>query len=143
MQPDHFNQIWRELETARKSVLTRHRRNEPPLNCHLELAESKQLLKHLMDSQVPRAHPAPGFVRCVWGHGKMPDADRKNRSTDGVAKKQLARFIFALPQAAPQLPMREHLPNQFRRLFALAKCWHFYTLVVVRGLSKGSLVIPA
>jgi hypothetical protein len=73
----------------------------------------------------------------------MPDADRKNRSTDGVAKKQLARFIFALPQAAPQLPMREHLPNQFRRLFALAKCWHFYTLVVVRGLSKGSLVIPA
>ena len=52
----------------------------------------------------------------------MPDADRKNRSTDGVAKKQLARFIFALPQAAPQLPMREHLPNQFRRLFALAKC---------------------
>jgi len=42
------------VETARESVLTRHRRNRPLLNCHLELAESKQLLKHLMDRQVKR-----------------------------------------------------------------------------------------
>jgi hypothetical protein len=73
----------------------------------------------------------------------MPDARRKNRNADRAAKKQLAGFVLVLPQAAPPPPMREHLPNQFRSLFALAKCWHFYTLVVVRGLSKGGLVIPA
>jgi hypothetical protein len=38
----------------------------------------------------------------------------------------------------------EHLPNQFLSVFALAKRWQFYTLVVVRAFhGRRGLVLPA
>jgi hypothetical protein len=61
-------------------VLTRRRRTA---RCDLllrNLAENKQLLKHLADSQVKRgsASPhAPRLVRCVSGRGKMPPRGTK------------------------------------------------------------------
>jgi hypothetical protein len=68
--------------------------------------------------------------RCRAGQEKPGD----NRTpAPKVAYKHLAESVSGVPR--PDL--LEHLPNQFRSLFALAKCCHFYTLVVVRGLSKG------
>jgi len=45
----------------------------------------------------------------------------------------------------PQAPdLLEHLLNQFQSIFALAKRWQFYTVVVVRAFhGRRGLVLPA
>jgi hypothetical protein len=68
--------------------------------------------------------------RCRAGQEKPED---NQRPAPKVVHKHLAESVIGVP--GPDLP--QHLPNQFRGLFALAKRWRFYTLLVVRGLSKG------
>jgi len=39
--------------------------------------------------------------------------------------------------SVPLAGLPEHLPSQFRSLFALAKCWQIYTLDGEQGLPRG------
>jgi hypothetical protein len=56
---------------------------------------------------------------------------REIEKSGRIAGKRRIKAVSCVLPIRPHWP--EPLPNQFRCLFALAKRWQFYTLVVVRA----------